>query len=387
MRRLFEPSTIGKLSIRNRFVRSATWVGLAGENGDCSGALIDLYATLARGGVGLIVTGHAYIHPSGKHAPGQLGIDSDKRMKGLQALTKRVHDHGSKIALQLGYGGAYLSRSRLEQMTEEDMQNLAAAYGIAAKRAQRAGFDAVQIFAAHGFLLSQMLCPRYNRRTDRYGGKIENRTRCLLDALARVRESVGSNFPILAKLNTHDGIDDGLTLQEALQVGKMLEVGGIDALELSGGLLNNPDLLKASGEESVYFETEARAFKQQVAVPLILVGGIRAITTAKRIVDQGIADYISLSRPLICEPDLVSRWQTGDDGDAACISCNNCVEQIKAGKGARCIPMAPEPPVNFYPQATEIIPAGPLLPEGTSYAITMGLQETESGFCRRSSST
>jgi len=380
MHQLFTPAKIGGLTTGNRFVRSATWAGMADDNGDCTPALADLCSTIARGGTGLIITGHAFVHRSGKHAPGQLGIDTDDKIRGLEILARAVHDQGGRIVVQLGYGGAYLSRSRLEQMTERDLQNLSAAYGQAAHRAERAGIDGVQIFAAHGFFLSQMLCPRYNRRTDRYGGSIENRARCLIEVLTRIRDAVGTDYPVLVKLNTHDGIDDGLSLEESLQVGEILEQGGIDAIELSGGLLNNPNLLRPSAEETVYFENEARVFKQRITVPLILVGGIRSLATAERIVEEEIADFVSLSRPLICEPDLVNRWQSGDIRDAACISCNNCVEEIKAGRGVSCVPLLPEPVVTFFPQSTQTIPAGPLLPHGTRYVISMGLQETGNGY-------
>ena len=380
MKTLFEPVKINAMLLPNRFVRSATWVGLADDAGNCTPELTHLMADLARGGVGLIVTGHAYVHPSGKHAPYQLGIDNDSRIEGLRSMTKAVHAHNGKIAVQLGYGGAYLSRSRLKQLTSGDMHNLATAYANAAMRAQKAGFDAVQIFAAHGFFLSQLLCPHYNLRDDAYGGRLSNRARLLLEIVEVVRSAVGDDYPVLVKLNTHDGIDDGLTTAESIQVGEMLEDRGIDAIELSGGLLNIPNLLKKPSDELAYFESEAKMFKAKIDVPLILVGGIRSLASAERIIAERSADFVSFSRPLICEPGLVNRWKDGDRRDADCISCNNCVEQIKAGKGARCVPSVSEVIPSFFPQKTESVSASPPHPAGACYVISFGLLETPEGY-------
>jgi tRNA-dihydrouridine synthase len=198
--------------------------------------------------------------------------------------------------------------------------------------------------------------------------------------MAAIRSVVGDDYPVLVKLNTHDGIDDGLTIEESLRVGEMLEAGGIDAIELSGGLLNNPNILKEASDERAYFEAEARMFKDRLKVPLILVGGIRSFTLAEKIVAENIADFVSFCRPLICEPDLVNRWKDGDTRDANCISCNNCVEQIKAGKGARCVPLAPQITPSFFPQLTETVSASPPHPSGVCYVISFGLLETAAGY-------
>jgi 2,4-dienoyl-CoA reductase-like NADH-dependent reductase (Old Yellow Enzyme family) len=229
--------------------------------------LVDLMARIAAGGVGLIITGHTYVRPDGQHSPWQLGIYKDELIPGLKAMTQVVHENGAKIVLQLGYGGAYLSKSRVAKMTVEDIQELTAAYGVAAMRAKTSGFDGVQIFAAHGFFLSQLLCPRYNDRTDAYGGNIRNRARTLLEVLESVRNHTASDYPVLVKLNCRDFVDNGLTLEDSLQVGMMLEEEGIDAIELSGGLLNNPNIMQSKidteGVEA-YFQNEARAFKEKI---------------------------------------------------------------------------------------------------------------------------
>jgi len=377
MSELFEKTEINGMSLSNRFIRSATWDGLAADDGACTRAMIDLMARLSKGGVGMIITGHAYIHPHGQHQPWQLGIHRDELITGLRKMTGVVHENDVRIVLQLGYGGAYLSKSRVRQMSVRDMEELVKDFGRAALRAKKAGFDGVQIFAAHGFFLSQLLCPRYNDRNDKFGGSIENRARALLEILQSVREAVGLDYPVLAKLNCQDFVENGLTLEDSIQVGLMLEQGGIDAIELSGGLLNNPNLMNdTEGKaDEVYFRKEARAFKEKIDVPLILVGGIRSFSTAESLLDENIADYISMCRPFIREPDLINRWKSGDHRKAVCISCNNCVEQAKKGDGITCVPMEETAPQTFFPQDSEIIRASPPHRPGTGYKISVGLEE------------
>jgi 2,4-dienoyl-CoA reductase-like NADH-dependent reductase (Old Yellow Enzyme family) len=383
MKQVFEESRINGLILSNRFVRSATWDGLAADDGSCTPRMITLMAELAHGGVGLIITGHAYVHPHGQHSPWQLGIYKDELIPGLKAMTGAVHEREGKIVMQLGYGGAYLSKSRVRGMTVQHFRDIAGAFGQAALRAQKAGFDGVQVFAAHGFFLSQLLCPRYNDRTDAYGGRIENRARALREVLESVRTAVGPNYPVLAKLNGRDFVEDGLTLGDSLRVGIMLEKDGIDAIELSGGLLNNPNLMKSginTEEEEAYLREEARAFREEVGVPLILVGGIRSFRVAKGLVEEGVVDYVSMCRPFIREPDLINRWKSGDLRKAACTSCNNCVERVKNGEGISCVPLEEGRNETFFPQVSETIPASPPHPPGTSYRISIGIEQVDSSF-------
>jgi 2,4-dienoyl-CoA reductase-like NADH-dependent reductase (Old Yellow Enzyme family) len=383
MSTLFESSKIGTLSLANRFIRSATWAGMADDEGRCTPRLIELMTKLAQGGVGLIVTGHTFVHQNGRHSPWQLGIDRDELIPGLKSMTGAVHEAGGKIAVQLGYGGAYLSKSRLRSMSGRDIQEAVAAYGQAATRAKEAEFDAVQIFAAHGFFLSQLLCPRYNDRTDSYGGDIQNRSRALLEVLKSIRQAVGPDYPVLVKLNAQDFVENGMSLQEAIQVGLMLEDRGIDAIELSGGLLNNPNVLRtdiSSDANEAYLQSEARAFKKKIKVPLILVGGIRSYKIVQQLIQDGVADYISMCRPFICEPDLINRWQAGDFTRSACISCNNCVEEGKSGRGISCKPKEEPKAETFFPQMTKTTPASPPHPPNTNYRISFGLEQVTVGF-------
>ncbi len=383
MNQLFEQSDINGMTLSNRFVRSATWDGLATDEGASTPRMIDLMAKLADGGVGLIITGHAFVHQQGWHQPWQLGIHTDELIPGLKAMTDATHEKGGKIVVQLGYGGAYLSKSRVRRMAVQNLQEVFKVFGQAALRAKRAGFDGVEIFAAHGFFLSQLLCPRYNDRTDAYGGDIENRARALMEVLQSVRNAVGPAYPVLVKLNVQDFVENGLTLQDSVRVGVMLQEGGIDAIELSGGLLNNPNLMREkirSEEDEAYFKEQTRAFKEKIHVPLILVGGIRSYYVAKQLVEEGTTDYISICRPFIREPDLINRWKAGDLRKAICISCNNCIEQAKKGEGISCVPLEDATAESFFPQLSEEIPASPPHPAGTSYKISIGLEQWESNF-------
>lgn len=374
---LFEKNEINGMVLSNRFIRSATWEGMATDEGACTPQLIDLMSDLSQGGVGLIISGHTYVRQDGRHSPRQLGIHQDTLIPGLQSLTQAVHLHGSKIVLQLGFGGAYLSRSRIRQLSASDLQELAAAYGQAAVRASKAEFDGVQIFAAHGFFLSQMLCPRYNDRTDDYGGKIANRSRILIEIVGAIRNAVGRNYPVLVKLNCRDFVENGLTLEDSVLVAGLLEKAGIDAIELSGGLLNNPNIMRSkidSEDTKGYFLSEARVFREKIKVPLILVGGIRSYEVARELVKEGVVDYISMARPFIREPGLIKRWKAGDRREAACISCDNCFEFLRKGEGVSCLPLEPKAAETFFPQLSEIVPASPPHLPGTGYKISIGLE-------------
>jgi len=357
---LFEETRLNGMALANRFVRSATWEGMAGDDGSATPRLIDYMVALAQGGVGLIISSHTYVHRNGQAGPRQLGVYSDDLLPGLTAMADAVHENNGKMVLQLAHAGFFadagltghppLAVSNIEgnaksprmELTQKEIGQIGLAFAEAATRAKSAGFDGVQIHSAHGYLLSQFLSPAFNRRTDEYGGTIENRARALMDVLRTVRSAVGPDYPVLVKMNGRDFIDNGLGLEDSLQVGKMLAQGGIDAIELSGGFLTagklGPSRTRIDSEEKeAYFRQEAKAMREQTGVPLILVGGNRSFRVAEGIVSEGIADYISMSRPLIREPDLINRWKSGNLAKAACISDNLCFGPAMAGEGIYCV--------------------------------------------------
>jgi 2,4-dienoyl-CoA reductase-like NADH-dependent reductase (Old Yellow Enzyme family) len=227
-------------------------------------------------------------------------------------------------------------------MTTDDIHRVVTAFGQAARRAKKAGFDGVQIHAAHGYLLSQFLSPAINQRTDEYGGSVENRVRIVLEVLRTIRQVVGRNYPILIKINSEDFLNNGLTVEDFLEAGAMLENAGVDAIEVSGGTFFSGRLIPSRKEitfdrDQAYFRKASRSLKKMSKVPVILVGGIRSYLLAERLVDEGVMDYIAMCRPFIREPMLIARWQSGDLRKATCISCNGCFGPARSGRGILCV--------------------------------------------------
>jgi 2,4-dienoyl-CoA reductase-like NADH-dependent reductase (Old Yellow Enzyme family) len=363
--KVFEPSIIGGISLANRFVRSATWEGLATSKGFCSPELTQLMVSLAEGGVGLIITGHAAVNSAGQAHQRQLCIWRDDFIPALVDMTAQVHEAGSKIVMQLNHAGlraeasitneAVMGPMLMEkedgtlcrQMTRLDIRKTAQSFGVAANRARTAGFDGVQIHAAHGYLLSSFLSPFFNRRHDEYGGTVENRARFLLEVIRAVFYAVGDHFPVLVKMNTADFVSGGMSVEDMLQTAALLEKVGVDAIELSGGMLESgiyiPSRLgKLLPKKEGYYKDEAKQCKERIKVPLILVGGIRSLKIAEMFLQKGICDFIALSRPLIREPALINLWKAGDTTVSTCISDNLCQRAVRQGKGFYCLSEARE---------------------------------------------
>ena len=357
---MFETTEINKMRLANRFVRSATWEGMAAEDRSCTPKLMELTTRLAGGGVGLIITSHAYVRQDGQAGPWQLGIYKDELINGFKEMAREVHKHGSRIVVQIAHAGFFanakltgqtpmalsqaegFAKSPRKEMTVEEIRDMAESFSQAARRAKEAGTDGVQIHAAHGYLLSQSLSPVFNKRGDTYGGSVENRARFLLEVLHGVRATVGPDFPVLVKMNSQDFLEGGLTLDDSLKIGTMLREEGIDAIELSGGTFVSGKLNPSRGgisseDKEAYFREAAKLFKENLNVPLILVGGIRSFQLAEQLVDDGYADYISMSRPFIREPDLVKRWESGDLRRAECLSDNQCFGPAMSGEGIYCV--------------------------------------------------
>jgi 2,4-dienoyl-CoA reductase-like NADH-dependent reductase (Old Yellow Enzyme family) len=360
MSKLFETTKLNGMTLKNRFVRSATAEGMATEDGEVTSRLVNLMVELAEGGVGLIITGHAYVTQRGQATPWQLGIYDDKLIPDLRRMTDAVHERDGRIVAQLAHAGilanpkltgdAPLGPSAIEgldevvsqEMTLEEINATVEAFEEAAERAREAGFDGVQIHAAHSYLLSQFLSPAFNVREDAYGGTIENRARMLLEVFQEIRARVGQDYPVLIKMNCRDFLEGGLEIADTLQTGAMLKETGIDAIEISGGTFASGDLMPSrkgivkEGDEA-YFKAEARVFKEKIDLPIILVGGIRSFRIAEGIVDDHSADYISMCRPFVREPGLINRWELGDLSKSTCVSDSKCFRPALTGKGIYCV--------------------------------------------------
>jgi 2,4-dienoyl-CoA reductase-like NADH-dependent reductase (Old Yellow Enzyme family) len=361
MTTVFEPGAINGMILKNRFVCSAIWNGMAEKDGSCSQKMIDLVALPARGNVGLVISGALFVSSDGHTFVGQGGVHSDTLLPGLAAMTQAVHEPGGRIVAQLFHGGLFsnpeytgqeaLGPSTLntdngplgKEMATEQIQRVVVAFSEAAVRAKKAGFDGVEIHAAHGFLLSQCLSTFFNHREDSYGGSIENRARMLLEVVHSVREAVGAGFPVLVKINAADFLPDGFGVDEMLQVAKLLEEAGVDAVELSGGtvlglLSGSPNTSFSRVEtKGSYYEAAAKRYQERISVPLILDGGLRSLQESQRLVEQRIADYVAMARPFIREPALIRRWQSGDTTESGCLSDNDCLFEGLKGNGVHCM--------------------------------------------------
>ena len=357
---LFTPHRLQGMELRNRLIRSATLEGLCGGDGQATPVLVDLYRQLAAGGCGFLISGIAYVLDEGKLIPGGLGAACDQQIAGLEKLATAVHQEGGSLCLQLGHTGGQghgkvcgrqpLAPSAIEleqypelpqEMTLDDINRTVAAFAAAAGRAKQAGCDAVQLHAAHGYLINQFLSPLCNQRQDDYGGSLAGRSRFLLEIVAAVQQAVGNDFPLLVKLNGSDNLSGGLDIDESLAVAKLLDVAGITAIEISSGTPASGDmgpirLGHASGDEMAYNVVLSRTIKQQVKCPVIAVGGIRSLHVATGLLRTRQADYVSLSRPLIREPDLPNKLESGASEKSTCTSCNGCLKTMLKGN-FRCV--------------------------------------------------
>jgi 2,4-dienoyl-CoA reductase-like NADH-dependent reductase (Old Yellow Enzyme family) len=350
--KLFGPFSFAGLDLKNRMVRSATYEKRADVDGFVTDALIDFYKDLAGGGSSLIITGNALVHLSGRSIPQSICIHNDHYTDKLRKLADAVHNLDGKIVIQLSHGGRQCFPSLLggkqpiapsavydpstritpREMAHEEVWGIIDAFADSARRALNAGFDGIQIHAAHGYLVSAFLSPHTNRRYDYWGGDEERRFHFIEDIYEAMRKEVGSVFPIMVKMNADDFIEGGLRPAESLRIAKRLQALGFSAIEVSGGMFESgkmtvrPNIEKE--DQEAYFREAAGLFAKELEIPVMIVGGIRSRGIAEDILQKGDADLISLSRPLIREPDLPNKFMAGKER-ADCISCNNCMRFLK----------------------------------------------------------
>ena len=392
---VFTPGRIGHLEIKNRLVRSATYENAATSKGEVSDFLVDRYRTLARGGVGMIITGITGVYSEAIAPHLIMRADDDSLIPSLKKIPQAVREVATdcKVMLQLHHPGrqvvnredaakfrpvappafvAYVRKHpellapqggapRLFEptapspvydtffdrtpraLTLEEIEEIIDAFAEGARRAQEADFDGIQIHAAHGYLLSSFLSPRTNRRDDEYGGSTDNRTRILTEIYRHARGKVGDRFPILIKMNVSDFLPGGIDINEALRIGKIITETGFSAIETSGGMYESltrkqeelgwPPLFMAEARTGIktknqeaYFLPGAAALKKETKATIILVGGLKSLSRIEEVLESGAADFVSMSRPLIRQPDLPNLWFSGQGPDKAeCISCNACL--------------------------------------------------------------
>lgn len=357
---MLNPWNIGPIEIKNRLVRSATIEGLSTEDGRPTQRLIDKTAALAKGGVGLIVAGAAYISTEGQADKNTTGLYHDDVIQPLSQMCREVRQAGGILAAQLLHCGSTVSTQILEQkkmvygpsamkdpvshvpvkeLSKAQILKIVSDYGNAAIRVKKAGFHAVQIHAAHGYLINQFMSRSRNHRTDQYGGSVKKRARLLYQVYEEIRGMVGDHFPIMIKMNAHDGFPGGILPEEAVKTASALDTLGIDAIEVSSGTSEGATaggwdhIIPAPFSEGSNFKY-ALKIKERVGCPVITVEGWRDPLKIMKALED--IDAVSMCRPFIREPDLVNRWGRGDLSPAECISCNKCLKLV-ATIGLGCI--------------------------------------------------
>lgn len=312
---------VKNLTLKNRLVLPPMATGKADEAGRTTEELLAFYEQKARGGhIGLVILEHSYVNPKGRAREGQLSLAKDGDEEELAKLAAVFHRSGCMAAAQINHGGSVSvvepvgpsavksPRAKNDviprEMSREEIEQLKEDFAAAALRAKKAGFDAVEIHVAHGYLLNQFYSPLTNCRTDVYGGSVENRIRLGCETVAAVRRSVGEDFPIIVRLGGCDYLDGGNTEEDAVTAAALLEQAGADVLDLSGGMCG---YVRAGHEEAGYFASMAEKIKEKVHIPLILTGGVKTGAAAEELLQRGCADLIGVGRAILADSGWAER--------------------------------------------------------------------------------
>ena len=355
---LFSPEKIGNVQIKNRIVRSATYTRKSEKYGIVGNTLVEFYNELAQGGTGLIISEFIGVDPSGTMSAYQLRLDNDSFIPGQRKLVEAVHNYPEvKIAAQIAHTGRQGAHPKYppvapspipdkitgltpRELTKPEIEDLIQKFVATGRRAYESGYDMVQLHAAHGYFLSNFISPYTNRRSDNYGGTSENMARILTEIYDGLKDEVGKKFPVIIKLQTQDFVPGGLEMKQGLEIAKILVDKGFEAIEPSGGISETqigtknayPSRQIKSPEEENYFLPIVKELKPSMKnCKMILMGGIKNPISAENFLKAGITDFISLSRPLIYEPNLPNRWMSGDLEPAECRSCNSCYVTVFTG--------------------------------------------------------
>ena len=347
---IFDALMINKLRLPNRFVRSATYDNLA-DHGMVTDAQIKLYETLSQGGIGLIISGGLYPTKNGMGGSGQLSVENDEAVASLAKLVDVVHANGAKIAGQILHCGFKCqeevigtqpvgpsaiidpeSGTPVRSLSNDELYEMVEAFVQAARRIKEAGFDAVQLHGAHGWFLSAFLSPVMNKREDEWGGNTENRARFLRLICEGIRNVTGPNYPLLIKLGLKDYHPQGKSLAEGIAVAKILEHAGVDAIEVSEGIEEKWGHHIRKDAVHPYYVEDCRQARKTLSKPLILVGGMRNLREMQAVLDENVADAISLCRPFIQDPHLVKGLNNKSIVSSSCNSCNDCGELMIQGQ-------------------------------------------------------
>jgi len=373
---LLSSGEIGRMKLRNRLIMPPMVKNYASPEGFMTQKLIDHYEARAKGGIGLAIVEATFVQPDGKGWPLGLGIHSDQCLPGLSDLTEAVKRWGARIAIQLHHAGRQTTSGitglpvvgastlpcprcggTVRELETEEVTALVTAFAQGARRAMAAGFDAVEIHSAHGYLLSQFLSPNINPRTDIYGGDINGRMTFLLEVVHSIRETVGADYPIIVRMNAEDRVEGGLQLEESRQVARALEAAGVDAIHVSAGTYATAFNPRVDGASSTMYSPRghivecAAQIKKDVGIPVIAVNSITP-EMAEDLLREKKADFISMGRPVLTDPELPNKLIRGQREDIR--PCIRCIEMClgRIGFGIRC---SVNPEVGF--EGRPVIPA------------------------------
>lgn len=376
---LFTPVKIGPLTLRNRSIRAAAFEGMSAGHG-VSQQLIDYHESVAKGGIGMTTVAYASVQKSGLSFPHQLWLRKEV-IPNLQKLTKAVHQHRAAASIQIGHCGNMAKHGVIggrplapvthinmyapsfpRRMTLNDMKDTAKAFGDAVRTARQGGFDAVEVHAGHGYLISQFLSPATNTRKDEFGGTLQNRMRFMKMVMNEVLEAAEDKTAVLVKLNMRDGFKGGMEIEESLEVAKELERLGVHALVLSGGFVSRAPMYVMRGSMPVnklaqhmdnrimswfvklfgkllvpdvaftenYFLADAKRFRKELKIPLVYVGGILSKENIDEALEAGF-DAVAIARALIRDPDFITRLLSEQYLHSACDTCNHCIAVMYNG--------------------------------------------------------
>jgi len=385
----FSPARLGPVQLRNRIVKAATFEGMTGDQW-VSDRLIAFHRQMAAGGVGMTTLAFCAVSPEGAATPNELVL-SDAAVPRLRELADAAHAEGAAISAQIGHAGAVaasagirglapspifspLAMKRMREASEAEIQRILDDFAAGARRLKEAGFDAVEVHFGHGYLVSEFLSPALNRRRDRWGGSLENRARLAREVAKRVRDAVGSEMAVLAKLNLDDGVAGGFWIDESIEVARMLESdGALDAIEPTcGSSLQNPMYLfrgeapvhemadsmpravalgvklfgrfffKSYPFEEAYLRRAARQLRSALDMPIVLLGGITKRETIEQAMADGF-DFVAMGRALLREPGLINAMTKGESRESLCVHCNKCMASIYQGTHCVLVPEAQRP--------------------------------------------
>lgn len=389
--KLFTPGKVGSLELPNRIVFAATSSELADQDGFVGDDLVEYYAERARGGAGLLVLEATYVEQEGKRLHHNAMLHDDCYIPGLRKVVQAAHAEGAKIAIQLNHGGREsiphvsgsvpLAPSPIasqftgvgdavipKELTSGEIERIIDRFAEAARRARDAGFDAVELHGAHGYLIGEFLSPDSNKREDEYGGSVEGRAYFCVRLIRAIKDRLGEGYPVIVRMNGRDHVRHGLELEDAVEMAVMFEAAGADSISMSGGVHASHPYMVVPGMsvDRGCYVSYSDAVRRRVSVPVMVVGRINTPDLAEQILDDGQADFICLSRALIADPYFPAKAKAGQvETIAPCIACNECIATVHRHKGLACTvnPMVSrelelKPLLAIKPEAKRIVVVG-----------------------------